>query len=128
LAYDESEMRSLGHVVANEAHLPTEQVVSKYAAGLTRALAEPPRHTAAINVLQHALGYVSDNLTPQERAYFLETVDQYRSEQLPLSVPSALLRAWSLRLGIRYLLDQTFYEPYPADLVRVLDSGKGRPL
>ena len=128
LAYNETKMRSLGRLVANEAHHSLEDVLSEYSAGLSRALAEPARHNTAINVLEHALGYVSDSLTSQERAYFLDTVEQYRSEQVPLSVPSALLRSWALRFDVPYLLDQTFYEPYPATLVRVLDSGKGRPL
>jgi uncharacterized protein YbgA (DUF1722 family)/uncharacterized protein YbbK (DUF523 family) len=128
LAYSETQLRALGRVVANEERHPLPDIFAEYESGLSRAFAKAPRRNSAINVLQHALGYVSDALTPPERRHFLGTLDQYRSRQLPLSVPATLIRSWSLRFGVPYLLEQTFYEPYPAALVDVLDSGKGRPL
>jgi uncharacterized protein YbgA (DUF1722 family) len=34
--------------------------------------------------------------------------------------------AWGVRFGEKYLLDQTFFRPYPQELLDISDSGKGR--
>lgn len=128
LAYSEKHFRELGRVVANEAHVPPADVFTAYADGLHAATGRAPRRTSAINVLQHAFGYVSDRLTREEKAFFLDTITQYRSRRVPLSVPTSLLRSWIIRFEVTYLADQVYFEPFPRGLIEVLDSGKGRTL
>jgi len=126
MAYNQTAMRRLGRTVANAERLPFEQVVSAYREDLHAALAHPPRRTSAINVLQHGFGYVSDRLTSDEKAFFLQTLERYRHRRVPLSVPTSLVRSWIVRFGVDYLRDQVYFEPFPEELVSVLDSGKGR--
>jgi len=126
MAYNQTAMRRLGRIVANAERLPLEEVVSAYRHGLHAALARPPRRTSAINVLQHGFGYVSDRLTSDEKAFFLRTLERYRDRRVPLSVPTSLVRSWIVRFGVDYLRDQVYFEPFPEELVSVLDSGKGR--
>ena len=52
--------------MANSANRPAAEVFAEYGTHLARALARPPRFTGIINVLMHALGYVSDNLSAEE--------------------------------------------------------------
>jgi uncharacterized protein YbgA (DUF1722 family) len=101
-------------------------VVEAYRIHLQIALSRAPRRNSAINVLMHALGYVSANLAPREKSFFLDTLDDFRNAHLPLSVPSGLVRSWIVRFDVTYLADQYFFEPFPHELVEVLDSGKGR--
>jgi uncharacterized protein YbgA (DUF1722 family)/uncharacterized protein YbbK (DUF523 family) len=126
MAYNQTAMRELGRVVANAKRLPLDEVVRTYRTGLLAALAKAPRRTSAINVLLHGFGYVSDNLSPSEKSFFLDALERYRARQIPLSVPASLVRSWSIRFGVEYLLDQIYFEPFPQELVSVLDSGKGR--
>jgi len=126
MAYNQTAMRGLGRVVANAKRLPLDEVVRTYRSGLLAALARAPRRTSAINVLLHGFGYVSDNLSPSEKSFFLDALERYRARQIPLSVPASLVRSWSIRFGVEYLLDQIYFEPFPQELVSVLDSGKGR--
>jgi len=114
--------------VANAKAIGRSEALDMYESGLSRALSRAPRRTSAINVLQHAFGYVSKNLTAKERAFFLDALEHYRNRQVPLSVPTSLMRSWILRFDVGYLDDQIYFEPYPQDLVEVLDSGKGRAL
>lgn len=125
MAYNQTAMREMGRIVANQNRLPLEAIVRAYQEGLRAALAKAPRRTSAINVLLHGFGYVSDRLSPSEKAFFLETLEHYRARQVPLSVPTSLVRAWIIRFGVDYLLDQVYFEPFPQELVTVLDSGKG---
>ena len=128
MAYNQEAMRAMGRLVANPDRKSAKDVFAMYRVELLRALARSPRRTSAINVLQHAFGYVSDQLSGAERTHFLETLDQYRASRVPLSAATTLMRSWILRFDVGYLAGQIYFEPYPADLVEVLDSGKGRSL
>lgn len=126
MAASEEHMRRMGRVVANHEGRPTKEVYEAYDELLGLAMATPAGYKPTINVLMHALGYVSDGLTSEERQMFLDTIERYRSGRLPLSVPVALVKAWGVRFGVEPLLVQTFLHPYPEDLVEITDSGKGR--
>jgi len=126
MAYSESVMRQLGKIGANERHGPVADVVRDYGALLPRAFSGPPKYTAAINVLMHALGYFREGLTADEKAFFLDSLQRYRSGKLPLSVPVGILRSWVVRFSEPYLSRQVFFEPYPEALMDIADSGKGR--
>jgi uncharacterized protein YbgA (DUF1722 family) len=92
----------------------------------TALLATPPRYTAMINVLEHAFGSFSKVLSKEEKAFFLESIEEYRDERIPLSALLKVLRACSIRYQNDYLLGQTLLQPYPGQLVEITDSGKGR--
>jgi uncharacterized protein YbgA (DUF1722 family)/uncharacterized protein YbbK (DUF523 family) len=126
MACHQSEMRLMGRIVANTVNRPPAEVFADYGSHLARALARPPRFTSIINVLMHALGYVSDNLSADEKAFFLDTLQKYRDGKVPLSAATTLIKAWGIRFNVGYLLEQTFLAPYPESLVSISDSGKGR--
>ncbi|MBN1400674.1 MAG: DUF1722 domain-containing protein [Anaerolineae bacterium] len=128
MAYHQSEMRTLGRIVANHDGQPVEAVYAAYAEHLSAALKHPARYTASINVLMHAMGYFSEGLLSSEKAFFLECLEDYRAGRAPLSVPTSILRSWIVRFGQAYLAQQTFFEPYPEGLVAITDSGKGRSI
>lgn len=126
MGYNQAQMRLAGKVVANHEKADWETVIAGYEDRLKRLLANPPRYTAMINVLLHAFGGFSEVLSKEEKAFFLDSIEEYRDERIPLSVLLHLLRAWSIRYQNDYLLGQTFLQPYPAELVEITDSGKGR--
>ncbi len=128
MAYHQSEMRAMGRVVANHDHRPDAEVLAEYGLRLSRALARPPRFTSIINVLMHALGYVSDKLSSGEKAFFLDALEKYRAGKVPLSACTTLVRAWAVRFAVPALSEQTYLDPYPEALVEITDFGKGRDM
>jgi len=126
MAYNQKEMRLLGRITANPERRPAKEVLDDYAVHLSRALARTPRYTANINVLMHGLGYFSERLGRDEKAFFLDALDKYRRGKLPLSGPTLVLRGLVARFGDEYLQRQSFFEPYPEELMDLTDSGKGR--
>jgi uncharacterized protein YbgA (DUF1722 family) len=126
MAYSQKELRQLGRVVANHDRRPVRDLFERYGAGLYRALSRIPRYTSNVNVLMHALGYSSRKLSHEEKAFFLEMLEEYRSGRIPLSVPISLARSWIIRFEEDYLKDQVFFHPYPPELMEITDSGKGR--
>jgi uncharacterized protein YbgA (DUF1722 family)/uncharacterized protein YbbK (DUF523 family) len=126
MAYNQKAMREMGRVVANPEKEDVRSVFDRYGTLLSTALAQAPRRPSAINVLMHAMGYFSDELTGREKQFFLASLDKYRELRIPLSVPVGIVNSWLARYDRPYLAEQTFFEPYPEDLVQVTDSGKGR--
>lgn len=128
MANHEAQLRVMGPIVANRHREPAQDIIAAYEGHLRQALARPPKPTTGINVLMHALGYFSDKLSAEEKAFFLDTLQKYRERKVPLSVPINLMSAWIVRFGEPYLARQTFFSPYPEGLITISDSGKGRDL
>ena len=61
-----------------------------------------------------------------EKAHFLDLLELYRDAKIPLSAAVAIIRSWIARFDTDYLEDQTYFQPYPLELVEIFDSGKGR--
>jgi uncharacterized protein YbgA (DUF1722 family)/uncharacterized protein YbbK (DUF523 family) len=128
MAYSQSGMRRMGRIVANPEGKPPAEVFDEYRLELERALGGPPRTTSAINVLMHGLGFFSKGLASEEKAFFLDSLQDFRQSRVPLSVPVGILKSYVVRFDQEYLKQQTFFEPYPDRLISVTDSGKGRSL
>ena len=124
MAHSQKELRVLGRLAANRDRRPFPELAADYEAHLQAALARPARCTSRINVMQHALGYFSEELSAQEKGYFLQTLERYRQGKVPSSTLTSLLRSWVVRFQQPYLMEQTIFRPYPDDLVDVSDSGK----
>jgi uncharacterized protein YbgA (DUF1722 family) len=126
MTYNQKEMRILGRIVANHEKKSKEEVFKNYEHHLWKAFSRPSRHTSNINVLMHALGGFSKKLSWDEKSFFLNTLEEYRDERIPLSVPLSILKSWAVRFQDNYLLEQSFIQPYPVQLMEITDSGKGR--
>ena len=128
MSYSQKALRTLGRIVANREHKEIGALRAEYGANLRAAMSKIPRPPANINVAMHMLGYFSEELIAPEKDYFLSTLEMYREERLPLSVPVSLLRSWAIRFGQQYLLEQTFLEPYPQELLGVIPKGFARDI
>ncbi len=128
MAYNQGELKVMGNIVANRDKRPVGEVLEDYREHLMTALAKPPRYTAGINALMHALGYFKEGLNAREKALFLDNLELYRTGKVPLSAPVSVVDSWIVRFDQEYLARQTFFSPYPLELVEITDSGKGRDL
>ncbi|MBP7461452.1 MAG: DUF523 and DUF1722 domain-containing protein [Candidatus Delongbacteria bacterium] len=125
MAYSITQLRLLGRIVANPEQYVWSDVIHSYAAHFSLAFLHPPRTPSIINVLMHTMGYFSDRLTADEKAYFLDCLEEYRQGKLPLSVCTHMMESWIIRFQEPYLADQRFFHPYPTELSQISDSGKG---
>jgi uncharacterized protein YbgA (DUF1722 family)/uncharacterized protein YbbK (DUF523 family) len=126
MAYNQTRMQALGRIVAGAGRGHFAEAVAAYEEIFYAALARPPRYTANINVLMHGLGHFSKQLSHAEKAFFLDELESYRAGHVPLSVPLNVLRGYVVRFGDESLARQTFFSPYPEELMTPADSGKGR--
>lgn len=128
MSYSQQGMRSLGRIVANREDRGLEHVKDECERQLHEAMSRVPKDTANVNVLMHMLGFVKEGLSKEERAYFLDTVQKYRLERIPLSAPLSLIRPWAIRFDQQYPLSQSFLEPYPDQLNVAVGKGVAREL
>lgn len=117
LAHSTDGYRALGKLVAGGKALSRAALRAKYEADLMRVLAivaTPGRHA---NVLMHMLGHMKAGLAEADKRELLGVVDDYRTGLVPLIVPVTLMRHHVRRLGVGYLLGQTYLEPHPKELM-----------
>ncbi len=121
-------MHEMGRLVASRAKKEPARLFFHYRHLLCAALAQVPRYTNNINVLQHALGYFSSRVSGEEKAYCLRLIGRYTEGHATLAEPRDLLRSWAIRFGEPALLNQTFFAPYPAELTdmpeEITDRGR----
>ena len=119
MAYNQAELRKLGEIAANREGKPFKELASEYEKHLYSALSNAPRYTSIINVLMHAFGHFSDKLSSGEKTLFLDWVEKYREGRASLCPAINTIRSWIIRFENNYLMHQTFFEPYPEDLMEV---------
>lgn len=56
--------------------------------------------------------------------FIWNTIDKYKKGLVPFSVPLYLVKGYIVRFNLDYLLNQSFFMPYPEELIYVNDSGK----
>jgi len=125
MAYHQKNQKLLGKIVANQEGKATEKVIQEYGMLLKISLLSSLRRGGNINMLLHLFGYFKKELDANEKAYFLELLDEYNGKRIPFRVPLSIIYSWVVRFQEPYLLGQTIFKPYPAAIIEVTDSGKG---
>jgi uncharacterized protein YbgA (DUF1722 family)/uncharacterized protein YbbK (DUF523 family) len=118
-AYSEKEMRTLGRIVANHEKKEVNEVYRSYEEHLYAALQKPPTCKTYTNVLMNSLGYFSDDLSSEEKNFFLKRLEDYKAGKTPLIVPVDIMKSWIIRTNKEYLADQSFFNPYPEELLDI---------
>jgi uncharacterized protein YbgA (DUF1722 family)/uncharacterized protein YbbK (DUF523 family) len=126
MSYNQNYLNKLGKIIAAHKKGKTEEIMKDYRKQLVASLNVIPDVGKRVNMLQHIFGYVSSEISKEERKYFLETLNDFRNDKVPFSLPLALLRSWVIRFKVEYLIPQTIFKPYPDGLIDLSDSGNGR--
>lgn len=126
MAYNQKHMRLMGQIVANIKKDNFDEMIENYQGHLQETFKRNAKYTSHINVLMHALGYFKDDLEAKEKRYFLNMLEKYKNETVPLSAVLSVLQSWIIKYEKSYLHQQTYFEPYPDKLMEITDSGKGR--
>jgi uncharacterized protein YbgA (DUF1722 family)/uncharacterized protein YbbK (DUF523 family) len=99
MAYNQVELKTGGNILANHKKKPYEAIVLDYENCIHRVFSRIPQYTSNINVLMHLMGYYSNKLSGDEKKFFLEEIEKYRNEKLPLSALTSIISAWAIRFS-----------------------------
>lgn len=119
MAYNQENMRKMGRIIGNPDNKPFNYSISKYDSLFYDSILDPPQNTANINVLMHAMGYFKNEISSGEKSFFLDSIEKYRNGIYPLFVCLNILKSWIIRFNNEYLGEQTFFEPYPEELIPI---------
>ena len=124
LAYNQSQLKQLGKIVANHGNHPVNLVIEDYQYHLGLAFLKLPRKSNYINSFMHIFGYFSDYLSEKEKAFILDRLEKYREDKIHLSVLTNLFKTYALKYDKEYLINQTIWSTYPEELLDISDTGK----
>jgi uncharacterized protein YbgA (DUF1722 family) len=65
------------------------------------------------------MDYFSKRLSKKEKEFYLKSLDDLKSGIIPLSVVTRIFTAWIIRFKDDYLYNQSFFEPYPKELIDI---------
>ncbi|HJV65869.1 MAG TPA: DUF523 and DUF1722 domain-containing protein [Geomonas sp.] len=117
LAHSTVLYRELGSLVAQGGSMPLPELLRRYEELFMRALALLATVKKNTNVLQHIMGYFKKQLSGSEKEELGEVIRQYHQQLVPLVVPVTLLRHYVNKYDQRYLKEQLYLAPAPAELM-----------
>ena len=117
MSYNQTLMRKMGNVAANKNKKNIESVKKDYHDLLLLLLSKKSRYPSNINTQMHVMGYFKKSLTSKEKKHFLDTIELYRNKKIPISTVNSILVSWINRFENKYLKNQSFFYPFPLDLL-----------
>jgi len=117
MSYNQRLMREMGKIAANDQKQGINTVLDKYYDLLLMLLYKKPRYTSNINTHMHIMGYFKEMISNKEKIHFLTTLEEYRMKKIPLSTVNSILYSWILRFENNYLIKQSFFNPFPKELI-----------
>ncbi|SHJ94395.1 YbgA family protein [Halomonas caseinilytica] len=108
--------RELGRYLAEAHRRPLDETLAYYLPTFMEALSKPASRKTHANALLHVLGCLKRSLDGETRRDLLQSVEEYRLEQVPLAVPMRLLNHHLKRHGSDYICGQSYLDPHPYEL------------
>lgn len=125
MAYHQKALAQMGKIVANHDHLPHDEILNQYEQAMLPIYSTYPNSGKNTNMLLHLFGYFKNELSKDEKSFFLDQLEQYQNKKIPFSSVLMIIRSWVIRFDEPYLKEQTIFKMFPSDLIEVTDSGKG---
>ena len=117
LAHSRKHYDDLGELVAHSKTIKPSELKKKYGELFMEALTSKSTPKKNTDVLLHMMGFFKKLLTKIEKEDIFSTIEDYRSEILPLIVPVTLIRHQVKKHNIEYLNDQVYLNPHPKELM-----------
>ena len=106
----------LGRIVANPQKLSLTEVFQHYEATLIELLQQGMSTKNSTNALQHMFGYLSKELSTNEKAAMIASIDNFRQGKAVKKEVLQVLYAEVERVEQAFLRPQVIFEPYPSSL------------
>ncbi len=117
LAHSQSHYRQLGRMVATAKQRSLAALYEEYGRIFMEALAVHATEKTHANVLEHMMGYFSEQLAGSERQELVQLISDFRHQLIPLVAPITLVRHYTKKYQVEYLQGQLYLEPNPKELM-----------
>ena len=106
----------LGRLAASANNANIEQVYKDYFHRFMQIMKIQATRKKHINTMQHIMGYYKKELDSVSKHEILEIFDSYKTFEVPLSTPMAILNLFQKKYQNEYLKSQYYLNPYPKSL------------
>ena len=65
----------------------------------------------------HVMGYFKKLVSANEKKHLLYIIELYRNRKVPISAVNSILSSWIFRFEDEYLMKQSFFNPFPIELI-----------
>jgi uncharacterized protein YbgA (DUF1722 family) len=118
MAHSPKHYTEIGRLVAQAGTIPWAQLSATYGALFMEGLALLGTRRKQVNVLQHLMGYLKNDLSSEDKQEVLALIEDYRQEIVLLIVPLTLLRHHLRRYPVpEWVHQQVYLRPHPKELI-----------
>jgi uncharacterized protein YbgA (DUF1722 family)/uncharacterized protein YbbK (DUF523 family) len=118
MAHSPAHYTEMGRQVARAGSLPWEELAAAYGGMLMEGLTVLGTRGKHVNVLQHLMGYLKNDLSSEDKQELLALIEDYRQGLVPLIVPLTLLKHHLNRHPVpEWVHQQVYLHPYPKELM-----------
>ena len=117
MTYNQTLMRKMGKIAADNKGAPLENILENYFKHLLLMFKKRSRYTSNINTQMHILGYFKKELSSSEKSFFLKSLEEYRNKKINLGSINSILYSWIVRFDDEYLKKQSYFNSFPKELV-----------
>lgn len=116
MAHNQAAYRRLGQLVAQAGKQNISHIAEEYENGLMQGMKRQATRKSHTNVLQHIQGYLSKQLSDDDREEITRLIEEYRQGLVPLIAPLTLIRHHLRHYPNEWVMQQAYLEPYPPKL------------
>lgn len=120
-SYDKDKFNDLEILLKSDIN---EQVISKYRDCIYDILSNKRNRDSKLEIIQNVFDKYKNKLTKEEIDMFNETVDSFNNNKIPFSSLTLATKIFATRFKDSDTLSQSFFNPYPENLISISDSGK----
>ena len=101
--------------MGNARSFKAAELKARYSKLFMEALTYKSTRKKNTDVLIHMLGFLKKSLSQEEKQNILESIEDYRKERVPLTVPVWLIQDEVKKHNVSYLSDQVYLNTHPKE-------------
>ena len=124
-SYDEELTNEVSDIL-NENRM--EDQVHQYKEKVLNIVSNQRKKENKLSIIIKVFEKYKNMLNEEEINMFNDLIESYENQRIPFSTLEVVIKMYATRFKDKDILNQTFFYPYPENLINITDSGKGRKL
>ena len=124
-SYDEESTNEVSDIL-NENRM--EDQVHQYKEKVLNIFSNQRKKENKLSIIIKVFEKYKNMLNEEEINMFNGLIESYENQRIPFSTLEVVIKMYATRFKDKDILNQTFFYPYPENLINITDSGKGRKL
>ena len=124
-SYDEESTNEVSDIL-NENRM--EDQLHQYKEKVLNIVSNQRKKENKLSIIIKVFEKYKNMLNEEEINMFNGLIEYYENQRIPFSTLEVVIKMYATRFKDKDILNQTFFYPYPENLINITDSGKGRKL